>query len=539
MEKSIIISSKIEKVTIYRNAAQIFRKSEINLPAGNSKLVIKGLSSKLDPNSIKFSGKGNFIILEHQSEIIYPEPEENKTVEIPQHILSKIKIYNDSLELIQFAIEENNAKRELLIVESNLLKNSRAVTSVDTITELKEVLNFYRAKMTNINEEWFKVKKVEKILNKIQKSLQEKVADLNDYKNKVDPKTIKQKPETFITITVFAEKPVINGDINFSYTANAANWTPIYELKIDDISKPVQLTMKASITQNTDENWDKVKLTLSTGTPNANKIIPIILPWYITYYMRPNQTNFQMYSNIATPVAGVSDEVSKTKGARNKEETGKPISQAYEYVEKNTNVLNTEYNINLQYEIPSDNKPHNIMIFNESLSGSYKYISIPKIDKEAFLTAALTGWEKLDLIPAKANIFFENSNIGQTYINPLTSEDTLLISLGTDKRVFVDRKKLSDKSKDKILGSTRERTITIEITVKNQNQSNITMLLKDQFPISPNTDIKIETQEVKDAEVNKDTGIIEWNLVLKPNETKKVSFTYTIKSDKNKPLIYE
>jgi len=536
-QKEVKVSSKIEKVTIYRNSAQVFRKSEVDIPAGNSKIMIKGLSSKLDPNSLKFSGKGNFIILEYQTEIFYPEPEVEIKIEIPQSILTRIRILNDSLELIQSLMEENNARRDLLGVEANMLKTSKAITSADTVTELKEVLNFYRAKMTDINNEWFKVKKIEKQLLKVQTKIKEKLTELNDYKNKINTKTNQEKPESIVILTLQAEKPVLNGTINFSYSVNAASWVPNYELKIDDVSKPVQLTMKASITQNTDENWDKVKLTLSTGTPNSNKAIPSLMPWFITYYMRATTTNAQMYSNIVAPVS-TSEKLKRTSDNET-DEVSKETGYSYEYVEQTTNMLNTEYNINLLYEIPSDNKPHNIMIFNESLNGSYSYVAIPKLDKDAFLTASLTGWEKLDLIPAKANIFFENSIIGQTYINPLTADDSLIVSLGTDKKVFVDRKKISDKSKDKIIGSIRERTITIEITVKNQNQSTITLQLKDQFPVSKNNDIKIETLAVKDATVNTETGIIEWDLNLKPNETKKLSFTYTIKSDKNKPLLYE
>ncbi len=540
-QKEIKAISKIKKVTVYRNGAQIYRTSEVDLPAGNSKIIIKGLSSKLDPNSLKVSGKGAFVILEQQTEILYPEPIEEKEVEIPAHITAKIKVLNDSLEIIQFEIEENNAHRDLIGVEANLLKNSKAITGTDTISELKEVLNYYRIRMTDINNEWFKVKKIEKQLNKKLLLIQQKLAELNDYKQKIQPKVSNEKPESFVTITVFSEKPVLNASIYFSYIAQSASWAPHYELKIDEVSKPVQLSMKAIVTQNTDENWDKVNITLSTGTPTANKALPNILPWYISYYMPQTiyTTNMSAPVSVSREESYKKDNKTKAVGNADTDDEYSIPGQSSDYVQQSSNILNTEYEISLPYEIPSDGKPHNITVLKENLSGTYKYMAIPKLDKDAFLTAALTGWEKLNLIPGKASVLFENSIIGQTFINPGIAEDTLIISLGTDKRVFVERKKLSDKSKDKIIGSTRERFITIEITVKNQNQSTINLTLKDQFPVSSINDIKVETEEVKDATVNIETGIIEWNLTLKPNETKKVSFKYLIKSDKNKPLLSE
>lgn len=540
-QKEIKTTSKISKVIVYRSGAQIFRRADVNIPAGTSQIIISGLSSRLNPNSLRVSGKGNFVILEQQSEIIYPEPEEIKESAIPPHILNKIKAYNDSLELIQYDIDENNSKRDLLLVEKNLIQNSKAITGTDTITELKEATLFFRTRMAEINSEWMKFKKREKLLSKIQLGYQQKLAELNDYKNKTAPaNTPDKKPETVITITVVAESAVLNASLNFSYISQPAGWNPMYELKVDEISKPVQLTMKAIITQNTDEDWSKVNLILSTGTPMTNKSLPVINPWIISYYARQAAYG---YSNFAAPVTQSATTDSK-KGK--KEEKSLSVDEVYEdasgannYVAQTTNVINTEYEITLPYEIPSDAKPHTISIFKENLTGIYKYVAIPKIDKEAFLTAALVGWEKLNLIPANGNIIFENSIIGSTFIDPTTSNDTLTVSLGADKRIFIDRKKLSDKTKDKIVGNTRKRNITIEITVKNQNLTPVELKLKDQFPISNNAEIKIETGEIKDAEVDINTGIIEWNVNLKPNEVKKFSFSYSISWDKSKPILTE
>jgi len=540
-QKEIKTTSKINKVIVYRSGAQIFRKADVNIPAGTSQIIISGLSSRLNANSLRVSGKGNFVILEQQSEIKYPEPPEVVESVIPQHILNKIKAYTDSLELLQFDIDENNAKRDLLLTEKNLLQNSKAITKADTITELKESLLFYRTRMADINSDWMKFKKREKLLSKIQSGYQTKLAELNDYQNKTTPviNTTTKKPETIITITISADAAVPNATLNFSYLTSPAGWSPVYELKVDEVSKPVQLTMKAIVNQNTDEDWSKVNLTLSTGTPMTNKVLPVINPWYLTYYMNPYKSGA---SNMAMPVTQSSDNYKPKKESSNEKATmeiDQEATFATAYVEQNSNMINTEYEISLPYEIPSDAKPHTIAILKENLTGIFKYVAIPKIDKEAFLTASLVGWEKLNLIPATANIIFENSIIGQTFINPATSNDTLTVSLGTDKRIFVERKKLSDKTKDNIVGSVRKRNIKIEITVKNQNATAIELDLKDQFPISNVADIKIETSEVKDAEVNAESGIIQWKLNLKPGESKKVTFNYVISWDKSKPLLTE
>lgn len=541
-QKEIKTTSKINKVTVYRSGAQIFRKADVNIPAGTSQIVISGISSRLNTNSLRVSGKGNFVILEQQTEIKYPEPPEVKESTIPQHILNKIKAYTDSLETLQYDIDDNNQKRDLLLVEKSLISNSKAITKADTITELKEALLFYRTRMAEINNEFIKVKKREKVLSKIQLGYNTKLNELNDYQRKTQPivNQVVEKPETIITITVSADAPVLNASIFFSYLTSPAGWNPVYELKVDEVSKPVQLTMKALVTQNTDEDWSKVNITLSTGSPMTNRVLPIINPWFLTYYVTRTYQNSPITSNLSMATEKSSAKPAKGKSAEMTSSMDEVYADAgYVAVDQNNNMINTEYEITLPYEIPSDAKPHTITIMKENLTGIYKYVAIPKVDKEAFLTADLVGWEKLNLIPASANIIFENSIIGQTYINPITSNDTLTVSLGPDKRIVIDRKKLSDKTKDNIVGNTRKRNITIEITVKNQNATAIELDLKDQFPVSNVADIKIETSSVKDAEVDALSGIINWKLNLKPGESKKVTFNYMISWDKNKPLLTE
>ncbi|OPZ96381.1 MAG: hypothetical protein BWY70_01776 [Bacteroidetes bacterium ADurb.Bin408] len=214
-------------------------------------------------------------------------------------------------------------------------------------------------------------------------------------------------------------------------------------------------------------------------------------------------------------------------------------NNASNFTQLTQSLISAEYVVSMPYTIKSDDKVNTITLMSESLDASYKFLSVTKMDKDVFLTAYLLGWEKLNLIQGYANIIYQNSIISKTYINTTSVMDTLMVSLGTDKRVVVDRKKISDKSKDKIIGATRERTVHFEITVKNQNQTEIDFLLKDQVPVSNIDDIKVSVEEVSGAKYDELTGSLEWNLKLKPAEQKKLTLRYTLKYDKNKLVLSE
>jgi len=155
----------------------------------------------------------------------------------------------------------------------------------------------------------------------------------------------------------------------------------------------------------------------------------------------------------------------------------------------------------------------------------YKYYSAPRLDKESYLLGEIADWEKLNLLPGEANIIFEGTFIGKSVIDPLSTMDTLNLTLGKDKRVVVKREKLVDFSTE---------IFTYEITVKNNKKEKITMLLKDQYPISTNKDIEVELLESNGAANNTEIGVLTWAVNLEPGETKKYRVSYSAKYPKDK-----
>src|SRR5882672_9778685 len=57
------IDSRISNVTVFLAKAQVTREAGVRLEPGKTSIVITGLASELDPQSIQVKGKGNFIIL--------------------------------------------------------------------------------------------------------------------------------------------------------------------------------------------------------------------------------------------------------------------------------------------------------------------------------------------------------------------------------------------------------------------------------------------------------------------------------------------
>jgi uncharacterized protein (TIGR02231 family) len=158
------------------------------------------------------------------------------------------------------------------------------------------------------------------------------------------------------------------------------------------------------------------------------------------------------------------------------------------------------------------------------------------MDKDAYLLAEVSGWQTLNLLPGTANVIMDNTYIGKSFIDPNSTADTLNLSLGKDKRVAIKRDVVKDFTTTKTNGNTTKQTFTYELTVKNNKITTVDMLLKDQYPISMVKDIEIKLDESGDAAVNTETGVLTWKVQLKPGESKKVRFSYTVKYPKDKKI---
>ena len=120
---------------------------------------------------------------------------------------------------------------------------------------------------------------------------------------------------------------------------------------------------------------------------------------------------------------------------------------------------------------------------NYNLPAKYKYFCVPKIDKDVFLIANISDWEKYNLLEGEANIFFEDTYVGKTLLDIRHATDTLQISLGRDKNISVKREKVKNFTTKQFIGSKKEESRVWTINVKNNKNQKINMLIFDQVPI--------------------------------------------------------
>lgn len=203
------------------------------------------------------------------------------------------------------------------------------------------------------------------------------------------------------------------------------------------------------------------------------------------------------------------------------------------------NIASRTFKLTQLYSIESTGESTDIEISNDKIKANYSYYTAPAINENVFLTATLTDWENLNLIPGEANVYFEDAYIGKIYFDTDTIKEELVVGLGVDPQISVKREDIKDFKSKSFLGSNRIVYKNYEITLKNNRNKAVTIKLQDRVPMSGNSDIKVDDIEIGDAQMEEDTQILTWEMNLTSGNQVKERFSYRVKYPKRRRINLE
>ncbi|HNW89405.1 MAG TPA: DUF4139 domain-containing protein [Bacteroidales bacterium] len=508
------IKSRIKEVTVFFNGAQITQSGDIVLPAGQSTVIFENLTQYINAQSIQVKGEGKFDILTVVHQINYLKNQ----VKSPEVI--KIE---DSLQILSKSLTYQQTIQGVYLQEEAMLLANKAIGGEQTgvkITELKEATEYFRTRLLDIKNNQMNIQ------DKIN-AIQKRITALNNQLAALNARV--SEPTSEIVVTVNAAEQV-SAKLIVSYYITNAGWTPTYNLRAINVNSPIDLDFRANVRQSTGTDWNNVKLTLSTGNPMQNGTKPTLNPWYLSYIYTYG------YGNVSKISAVTSEDKNMAKESKALDGAYAPTGSTADYTVVNETQTNIEYVISIPYSIPSDGKTHMVEIQKYNLPAIYEYYCVPKLNKDVFLLARVSGWDKYNIISGEMNLFFEGTYVGKSFIDTRATSDTLELSLGVDNNIAVKREKIQDFSSVKFIGFNKKETFTYTISVRNKKKQNIDIVIEDQIPISSDKDIEVEILDISAANHDKDYGKLSWKFNLKPAETKELKLSYSVKYPKDKQI---
>lgn len=519
------VASKVQKVTIFLNGAQVTRTASVSISPGTSTLVFENISPYIQEQSVQLHASGDFTILSVKTERNFMhEPAKQKDI---ADLQAREKALQAKIDL------ENNLLAVNQEEEDMLLKNqvvSGQNTSLD-IAKLRQALDFQTERLTGIRRKKLEINSVISSLDSARQKYEQQINELQSYRG----------GNTSNILVTVSSKTAQQSDFTLNYVTNGVNWYPTYDIKAKDTKSPLSISYKANVMQQTGEDWRNIKLTLSTGNPSVNATKPELNPYYLNIAPLVTKADAEV---SAPPV--LNEVVVTGYGVQRKTDI-RGLSGKIEGVNVmnsvgSVNVTQSEMQTNVEfaiaepYTIPSDGKQYMVEIKQADLNATYTYAVAPKLSTNVFLSASVTDWNKYSFLPGQANLFFEGTYIGKSYLNTNNTNDTLKLSLGIDKSIVVTRTLQKELNQKQSIGSNQKDTRDWVIEVKNRKNQPVNLVVEDQVPVAQNSAIEVETQTLSGAEIDTNTGKVTWKMELKPLDDKKLELKYQVKYPKNQML---
>jgi uncharacterized protein (TIGR02231 family) len=198
--------------------------------------------------------------------------------------------------------------------------------------------------------------------------------------------------------------------------------------------------------------------------------------------------------------------------------------------------LSVNFDIQVPYSIPSSGNPELVDIQNHSMNAEYRYSAVPKSDNDAFLMAVIKDFEKFNLLPGKANVYFEGTFVGETQIGGGNTTDSLMVSLGRDKKIITKREMVDNFKSRKAVGSNIKETFGYRISLRNTKSEAVSLTIEDQIPVSQDSRIEVELEDAKGAALQTENGKLTWRITLQPLDNKEIIVKYNVKYPKGKTI---
>lgn len=520
-------SPVVKEVTVYRSGAKLTSVAKVTVPAGRSEVIFENLTSAFNPQSLQVRLGGDVTLNAAVFQLKMPAPvAENPRVKI---IRDSIVILGDQARLLQAENEVYDGEYQILSTKSQQIGSfsDKGHQNLD-ITQLRDLVEFYRQRMLDL-------KKQQHRLSLLQRTNGNYIQELQNELQNLYPNTSNSSGEIIMKIESSVAQTI---EIACTYLALQANWIPLYDVHANGLDKPLQLVYKANVFNGTGFDWKNVKLALSTAVPLTNNNRPILSPVFVDFRVIPQQqqparkaadwatqanTNMYQLKEVVESESLMANDITF------------PV-MVPPVVEEPQEFLST-FDIAKPQDIPANGEMNVVIIEERDMAAEYQYHAVPKLDASAFLLAKVADYGKYNLLAGTANIFFRDTYVGQTYINPNTTADTLLISLGRDEQISIKRIQPKDfTARKKILSNTVKESFAYEITVRNNKAIPISIEILDQVPVSKQEGIEVEVEEKDGAEYTETYGKLLWKLDIKAGQSKKIKFAYSIKYPKDKNI---
>ncbi|MGR6980510.1 mucoidy inhibitor MuiA family protein [Testudinibacter sp. P27/CKL/0425] len=509
------IDSSIEQVTLYQHLAKVERRAEVHLNPGTHELQFANLPLSLEESSLQFSAEGNrgLTVLSIDSEV---RSARQHSASLLRELQQEISAQQSELQKIadQLAMLENQFSL-LQTLQHGRLNGQSAVQSV-SFEDFSQLQKFSRTTYAELTGEksW---------LVSRQQDEQRKLEQLQqEYQRLGGDQGLMQRVVRVQVQAADSGKQTLK----LAYNTVNASWQPQYQLDYNSENNQLSLQYAASIRQNSNEDWQNVKLILSSANPIQVGEAPQVEPWLIDFY--------QPY-NLQQPRA-VAMQHKSAVAAMDGAEVLELAAPQPMMIESGT--IASQFEISGTVNLLSSNSAQNVVIAQTAQPVSAEYAFYPGYQQKVLLTVSGKNQQDYPLLGGSLRTSYDGQVIGSGYLPTLLPGEEFKQLIGEDQTISVQAEPLKRNEENSgLINKSKVVRISSGYTLQNNRPQAVEVVVYDRIPQSVQQKLVVTVSEpnLKNVTLD-DNGRYQQKITLAPNSKQRVEKAFSLQYPQDKQL---
>ncbi len=521
--------SRIDAVTVFPSGAEVTRIAEAKLEAGEHSLVFDGLPGDLQAETIRVEGTsgGRIEIGSVDSKLVYLPS--TTLDESRRRIERDMEALQDERGALDQAIADAEYQKSLmqqLASGAFTMPAKEGEPRMAVSDELGKLLSLVGGKMQELSkmvlDAWLRQRAIDKQVN----DLATELAGLAP-----------QEQARMRVIVHLAAPAETSGSFRLRYRIAGAGWRPIYDARLatpeTDAMAKIELVRRAEVMQSTTEDWADVALTLSTARPVGATAAPDILPQQIAMYddlvSRSPAVSADALQKLEAPKAAAE----MVGGAVTEEKDKRDASVVQSQAEVEIAGFQALYAIAGRVSVDNTGTAKKVRIGTDAIDAKLTAEAVPKLDPNAYLTAAFTLQGETPLLPGPVMLYRDGVFMGQGGLPMLSPGEETKLGFGADDLIKVKRIEVKrNRGEEGLITSSNIDERAYDIMVKNLHDFAVPVTVLDQMPVSNVEDVTVATLPGMTPPTQKDyekkRGVLAWQFDLAPKAEKVLKHGFKI-----------
>jgi uncharacterized protein (TIGR02231 family) len=504
----------INRVTVYRESATVARRGAIELPAGDHRLVLRGLPDATDPATLRLFADDPAVrlgsielqrIVDTKFAVEAEQQQRKKLTDLQDQktaLEDTIATAQTQLKLLDAIAESPNAQAERPAVDGATL-NAVLSTIGASATEARAAVRAAKIKLRALDEQ---VAAVEAELKKVQ---------------------TQSKATTELRATI-GVRHALTVPVTVEYQVKDAGWEWLYEARLDSRTSQVAIFKQAAVRQGTGEDWTNVELSVTTSRPLQDAATPAISSLFVDLIRPDSDRSFE-----EIVVTGLRS----SRGSSRRRSDDKPMPEEvgeFHDVEVSATEFIADYRIPGRVSVSADRQTRVYPVGEVVLDVDLVARAVLYAERSARLEAKFTYAADMPLDAGRVQLFRDDAFVGFAVLPLILPGADVRMPFGVDERIRITmHEEGTGSGRRGVLNNKRadESKRTFEITSFHATAMPIEVI--HRIPVAKNSDIKVEVLDgatpptVQDLDGRQ--GVYLWRLTGEPRKAEKIRHYYSVR----------